>query len=375
MNDITVAINITNHDWGITILKNGKLEDIILEDRTSGIKYKRSFPLTSLYYLKKKYSKINTVIFIIGDNDNVVDNTISELKALQIEYDKLIIADKALHHLYHAFAGFCSSKFNEAVVLSIDGFGGIQIVEDKKLKKMQEGVTSTSIWEISYNKGIEKKYSKIWYLPRMTASLPDWRIKELKDKNDEWSSTPDIGVMYYTIANHLGFQYFHDAGKVMGLSAYGKKNNLPPFLFKNTINCNPAVFLNNFSLNTTYYPEFYYNNNLETAKNLAYSIQKSFEKVILTRVEQALSMSNSNNLIFTGGCALNVLGNYLIKKNFPNINLYIDPISSDANQGLGVAKYNFYNDNGYLPKDPLNSLFLGPSYTKEEILNSIKKYA
>ena len=374
MNDITIAINVTNHDWGITILKNGKLEDMILEDRTSGIKYNQEFPLSSLRYLKKKYNKINTVILLIGNNDEVEDIVINELKVLQIEYDEIIVADKSLHHIFHAQAGFCSSKFDEAVVLSIDGFGGIQIVEDKKLKRMQEGITSTSIWEISYDKGAEKKYSRIWYLPRMGDSLPQWRINELKDKNDEWSATPDIGIMYFTIANHLGFKHLNDSGKVMGLSAYGKKNNLPPFLFENTINCDSNIFLNSLCLNTTYYPELF-DYNPETPKNLAYNIQKSFEKVLLSRVEQALSISNSNNLVFTGGCALNVLGNYLIKKHFPNINLYIDPIANDANQGLGAAKFYFSQKYNFLPKDPLNSLFLGPSYTKEEILNSIKKYA
>ena len=108
---------------------------------------------------------------------------------------------------------------------------------------------------------------------------------------------------------------------------------------------------------------------------MAYNIQRDFEKVILTRVEQALSLSKSNNLVFTGGCALNVVANYLLKKHFPNINLYIDPIANDANQGLGAAKFYFAQKHNFLPKDPLNNIFLGPSYTKEEILNSIKKYA
>ena len=70
-----------------------------------------------------------------------------------------------------------------------------------------------------------------------------------------------------------------------------------------------------------------------------------------------------------------MVANYLLKKHFPNINLYIDPIANDANQGLGAAKFYFAQKHNFLPKDPLNNIFLGPSYTKEEILNSIKKYA
>ena len=373
MNDITVAINVTSHDWGITVLKDGKLEDIILEDRSSRIKYKTDFPLTSLHFFKKQYSKVNTIILLIGDESNVADKTIRELKSLEIEYDELIIADQSLHHLYHAYAGFCCSKFDEAVVLSIDGWGGISVLEDKENERIQSGVTTTSIWEISYDKGFEKKYSRIWYIP-IISSFEDWEIKHLQNKNDDWLPTPDIGVMYFTVAMHLGFKWINDVGKIMGLSAYGEKNDLPSFLWENTIHCNPSIFLNSMSIDTNYHRKLHLLG-FENGKNIAYNIQRDFEKVILTRVEQALSLSKSNNLVFTGGCALNVLVNYLIKKHFPNINLYIDPIANDSNQGLGAAKYYFRKKYNFLPKDPLNSLFLGPRYTKEEILNSIKKYA
>ena len=377
INNITVAISSAYHDRGITVLDNGKLIDIILEDRISRKKYDYYFPLSSLNVLKSKYPKIDKII-LVNCYDNIEYKTIiQQIRKLEFNCNEIVIGKAEDHHVYHAVAGFCSSNFDEATVLVIDGFGGVQHLKvphptetDNKLR----GVTSTSIWNISYKEGITKEYSKIQYTPTEATPITDYLIDELKENKDEWSPTPDIGVMYTTVGNHLGFPHVNDAGKVMGLSSYGEENNLPSFLWKDTIECNHALIKNNYSLYVKHYPEFIVNNE-QTYKNIAHNIQKSYEKVLFARVEQALSLSKSNNLIFTGGCALNVIGNYLLKKRYPDINLYIDPIANDSNQSLGAAKYYFYNDNGYLPKDPLNSLFLGPSYTKEEILNSIKKYA
>jgi len=52
ISNITVAISSAYHDRGITVLDNGKLIDIILEDRISRKKYDYYFPLSSLNVLK-----------------------------------------------------------------------------------------------------------------------------------------------------------------------------------------------------------------------------------------------------------------------------------------------------------------------------------
>lgn len=373
-NNITVAISTAFHDRSISVLNDGKLIDIILEDRISGKKYDGYFPLSSLNLLKSKYPKINKFFIINCHTNNEFQTVIEQIKKLRFDYNEIIVGIIENHHIYHAVAGFCSSNFNEATVLVIDGYGGLQSLQNPNDKEQEvKGVTTTSIWNISYEKGITKEYSKVFYVPSEGQAIPDHVIDKLKEDKDEWSPTPDIGLMYATVGNHLGFPHINDAGKVMGLSSYGKENKLPSFLFKDTIECNHAVIKPNYSLYIKHYPEFDIKNE-QTYKDIAYNIQKSYEKVLLARVEQALSLSKNNNLVFTGGCALNVIGNYLIKKHYPNINLYIDPIPNDTNQSLGAVKYNFYKDNGYLPKDPLNSLFLGPTYPKQEILNTIQKY-
>jgi predicted NodU family carbamoyl transferase len=151
MNNITVAISLSYHDRSITVLDNGKLVDIILEDRISRKKYDYYFPLSSLNILKSKYSKIDKFI-LINCYDNVEYKTVLQhIKKLEFDYNEIIIGKVEDHHLYHAFAGFCSSKFDEATVLVIDGFGGVQYIKNPHPTDfVQEirGVTSTSIWNI-----------------------------------------------------------------------------------------------------------------------------------------------------------------------------------------------------------------------------------
>ena len=373
MNKLIASISLPYHDRSISVLNDGILVDFIIEDRISRNKYDNKFPLLSLQTLKDKYPEINTILISqVGDDFNPGDPLIEAIKKLNIKYNKLITLPVSEHHSLHASAGFYSSGFEEAGILVIDGHGGLDTIKHEGRELF--GTTTTSIWKGSYAEGIEKKYRKIWYLPSEDNSLPDYLLDKYKQEEDEWSPTPDIGVMYTTIGMHLGVPFVGDAGKVMGLSSYGKENNLPPFLFEDTIECNPSVIKNNYSLYTKLYPSLGVYSD-ENRKNLAYNIQKSLEKVFLTRVEQTLNLCNSNNLVLSGGCFLNVIGNYLIKKNFPNINIFADPLANDGNLSLGAAKSYYYFNNKSKVRDPLNTLFLGLSYTKEEILNSIKKYA
>ena len=45
------------------------------------------------------------------------------------------------------------------------------------------------------------------------------------------------------------------------------------------------------------------------------------------------------NIVLSGGCALNCVANYEYLKHLPkNVNLYIEPVSNDAGTSIGLAK-------------------------------------
>ena len=52
----------------------------------------------------------------------------------------------------------------------------------------------------------------------------------------------------------------------------------------------------------------------------------------------------SKNIVLTGGCALNCVANYEYLKHLPkDVNLYVEPISSDAGTSIGLAKLLYYS--------------------------------
>ena len=74
--------------------------------------------------------------------------------------------------------------------------------------------------------------------------------------------------------------------------------------------------------------------------NLAYRLQKDFEKWMTDFILKC----ESKNIVLTGGCALNCVANYEYLKHLPkDVNLYIEPISSDAGTSIGLAKFLYYS--------------------------------
>jgi len=66
------------------------------------------------------------------------------------------------------------------------------------------------------------------------------------------------------------------------------------------------------------------------------AVKKAIEKYILPRIEEF-----DNNLVLTGGCALNVLVNKMIREQFPFINTYVPSDPGDAGLALGLLKEYF----------------------------------
>lgn len=80
-----------------------------------------------------------------------------------------------------------------------------------------------------------------------------------------------------------------------------------------------------------------------TAEDTAATIQKFAEKTIIELIQNKYLdyiKKNGNNLILTGGGALNVLINQKIRETFPDINVYVPPNPNDAGISLGLL-YHF----------------------------------
>ena len=80
-----------------------------------------------------------------------------------------------------------------------------------------------------------------------------------------------------------------------------------------------------------------------------------------------LELYPTNNLILGGGCALNILGNSVIKRKFPNLNIFVDPIATDASLSLGAALYYYKKEFPRTKFKKLENVYLGPQYNPQSI--------
>lgn len=233
------------------------------------------------------------------------------------------------HHNLHALCGFYNSGFEEADVVIVDGMGNY-IDEDH-----QECATRL---HLSYP-------ANIALLEKQKAGRYD--SSRLQNRTIHQPYPMGIGMAYSSISSYLGFGSL-GSGKTMGLAPYGKEDdNIKPFILENNL-VNSKLFYRSHDgcvfIPYDYLPEVWdyreWNDDVQKIANLAYRLQKDFEKWMINFILKC----DHKNIVLTGGCALNCVANYEYLKHLPkDVNLYIEPVSSDAGTSIGLAKYLYHS--------------------------------
>ncbi|MDP1853683.1 MAG: carbamoyltransferase C-terminal domain-containing protein [Candidatus Omnitrophota bacterium] len=250
------------------------------------------------------------------------------------------------HHLAHAASSFYLSGISEAAVLSIDGGGEITATllghaKDNKIKKVKEIVAPDS-----------------------------------------------LGNFYSTMTDYLGFEREDGEYKVMGMAPYGdaSKINFDHIIYwKNaTYHCNDNyvwVTRNNRARLDKVYskkmvkefgPERSGDGLSEPYIHIAAITQKKLEDMTLKLVDTYLSdiLKKCGNLVFSGGCALNVtLNRKLIEHPLVKF-LWVQPASHDAGTSLGAAVYAAAEAGENIK--PMKHVYLGPEFSNIEIEEALK---
>lgn len=318
----TLGINLSHHS-SIALLKNNEVLLFIHEDRLNRDKYHRGVPYKSLDLIKNYTDQIDSVVQVSGSSENL-RSAIKHLADQNVNVTTFK-NDSSLHHMSHAAAGFFLSHFDTATVLVIDGAGALYKLGQSNVRISE----TTSFYDARFPQIIctDKHFVIGLYDKRpLVYTGDDKKAFRNKFENTRVSITErhDIGWRYAKVTSNIGFGTFGE-GKTMGLSAYGHQAT--------------------------------------TDKNInkAYNIQKELENVFVDLVSKV----KTDNLVLSGGCALNILGNSLIKKTYPNINIFVDPIAADGTVALGAAAYEYYSNTKDINKLVFCS-YQGPLYQLEK---------
>ena len=235
------------------------------------------------------------------------------------------------HHMAHAASGYFTSKFNKAIIFSIDG-GGID-----------HGT-------VGYTKVFSGDQTKIELLdtPNINLGVAYGRIGcPISEINPGPDSNKD-SLVY--------------AGKVMGLCAYGNirqewVSSFKRYYYHQDLNKLGKDINLNLSFNAL---------NDQESFDLAATSQYVFEELLLDIVTPYID--TNDNFVLVGGCALNVLFNQKLKMilSSKEKNLYVPSNPNDCGLALGqfLVEHPESNPTVYSGFDILDRDKLNQSYSE-----------
>ena len=335
---IILGLNAFHADSAAAIVRDGKLIAAAEEERFRRVKHWAGFPTQAIEYCLRE-AKVD-----LSDVDHVAVNQDSRANILRkLGYvlshrpdPALVIArwrnrqhragvldllseafpGKSLratlhrieHHLAHLSSAFHVSPFEEAVTVSVDGFGDF----------------SSAAWGLGT--GSDLSVAQRIYFPH------------------------SLGVFYQALTQYLGFPHYGDEYKVMGLAPYGKATYLEDM--RKLVHLLPD---GSFRLNLDYFrhhrsqisyqwnddtPQFsdLFSPALEDLlgprrkptdpledrhRDIARSVQAMYEEAFFHLIGKAQERYGSTNLALAGGCAMNSVANGKVRRVTPFRRVYV----------------------------------------------------
>ena len=268
------------------------------------------------------------------------------------------------HHVGHAAAAFYNSGFENAVAVIVDGSGTRQEIQVNEEGNKNPGFETETIFDCDYEEGIKSVF-------RSFGGNPD--TQRVIGEGIEMDSAITLVKAYEAVSDYLGFGFI-EAGKTMGLAPYGKDDEFIPSLFFSGRG-NKNVFVPNYPagahidhtrhpyLTLKEDPRAWHNDSskvTDVAKNLAWAVQDETQRLVGDLIEKAVKLTGKKQIVISGGYGLNCVANYYYKKRFPDLEIYVDPISHDGGTALGLAQLVHYTETKDKTIRPLKTPYLGP---------------
>ena len=243
-----LGLNLSNNG-SVCVMRDGKLDFYLESERIT-----RKIRDHSVRSLIKYVHNIDAIAICDSQWNEDSKKLLSalDLNVAKNKFPEAEIFDyRDQHHKCHAASAFYNSGFDDAIAVVVDSCGS----------KTKDGIEIESIFDI-----------------------PSWQVLHKK----YW--TPDdegIGKEFEYVSVNYGF-HKDDAGKVMGLAAYGKHE--------------------------------------------AYYVQQAWEK----RAFELCRMYKDRNLVLSGGCFLNCVVNYKLQREL-GVSIRVMPIAHDGGTSIGAA--------------------------------------
>jgi len=265
------------------------------------------------------------------------------------------------HHTAHLSSAFHVSPYDEAVVVSVDGFGDF----------------ASSAWGIG--RGTKIDLERRIYFPH------------------------SLGIFYQSLTQFIGFHNYGDEYKVMGLAPYGK-----PVYMDQMRKILKLKADGGFELNLDYFRhhrekiEYEWENGSPSVgtlfsselekllgparikdteltqhyKDIAHSVQAMYEEAFFHLLNKLHSKYQLENVAIAGGCGMNSVANGKVMLKTPFKKVYVQSAAGDAGGAIGAAFTTWHKIGGEKAKQRTQShdhAYWGPSFSNEYISQLLEK--
>ncbi len=230
------------------------------------------------------------------------------------------------HHVAHAASAYFPSPFDEAAVMTLDGFGG-------------DATTA-------YGHGRGAELSMIG-----SVQLPH-----------------SLGLLYEQMTGFLGFKPSSDEYKVMALAALGKPEQAEALRRLVQVGEGGRYTVQPLALAERFGPPREPGSLLDQRHlDLACSLQTVLEETVLELAGWLHGATGADALCLAGGVALNCVLNARLRDDGPFRDVWVQPAAGDAGTALGAALWVDSQQGEPGRRYRMESALLGPSFTDEQI--------
>ncbi|MFZ5351517.1 MAG: carbamoyltransferase [Bacillota bacterium] len=353
-----IGIGGSDHDLSCCLLEDGEVLIAIEEERLSKEKHGngvRSCILKSVDYCLEEAG------YTYDDIDMYITSDLffPRLTSRKPFVNKMI---KINHHLAHIASCYYTSGFDDAAALVIDGNGSLFAFD------CAETVTT------GYAKG-----NTINIIDKAYGASGTGLLKNVEAKENS------LGRLYSFFTQICGFGFL-EAGKLMGLSSYGKGTYIDSIrrFAKVEIDRQSNLFVE-IDIKNKSLKEFVKHihsvgkneeEKFQVKADIAYSVQYLLEEFVFAIMNNLYDKTKAKKLCYSGGVALNSVLNGKIKQKTPFEDVFIHPAAGDSGIAIGAALYGYHNifNKPYKSKKQLTSAYTGRNYSDEEIFKALDRF-
>ena len=379
-----LGLNAYHGDSSAALLRDGRIVCAIEEERINRVKHWAGLPARSVQYCLDEaegrvhhlaiarnprahlYRKLARAALSPSSWGRVLNRAKNSLQIARIP-DQLRREDVKLsanthfhmveHHRAHMASAFFVSPYEEAAVVSVDGFGDY----------------SSAMWGIG-------KGNRIRVLGSVT--FPH-----------------SLGMFYTAFTQFLGFPKYGDEYKMMGLAAYGD-----PRAFKNLVSDVVRTSDGSIRLNLDYFTHHtrgvdmswtggepvlgsVYSDKMTQVfgparvprsellprhSDLAAAVQSVLEDNYFALLNHVQKLTGQKQVCLAGGVALNCAANGKLFEKTPFTGVYIQGAAHDAGVSLGAALDVHHHVLNQKRSFEMRHAYLGPEYTDEQIESALR---